>query len=113
MDDPKEFSVSVGFRQGFRVLVVRGELDEATAFRLERLLNATDSRPVIVDLTPLAFVSSAGLHLLLREPGALAVLVCPPGNIARVLDLVGVGRRLPVFDKLDHAVQSLTLSQSA
>jgi anti-anti-sigma factor len=113
MEDPEKFSVSVGVREGFRVLVVRGELNEATVLRLQQLMNAKDGRPVIVDLTPLAFISSVGIHLLLRESGIPAALVCPPGSIARVFEIVGAARRLPIFDKLDHAVQSLTLSQSA
>lgn len=112
MEAPEDFSVAVGFREGYRVLVVRGELDELTAHELEAALNDGDGRPVIVDVTHLSFISSAGIHVLLRDRGRPAALVCPPGNIARPFEIVHANRRIAIFHELDHAVQSLSLSLS-
>jgi hypothetical protein len=51
MEQLEEFSVSVGFREGFRIMVVRGEVDEFTAPALDALLNEdrADGRVVVVD----------------------------------------------------------------
>jgi anti-anti-sigma factor len=110
----EEFSVTLTDSAGFRVVVVRGEMDEVTAPELDGVLDRLQNgRCVIVDLSRLAFISSAGIHVLFRNRAASTAIVCPPGHIARVFDIVRVGRRVPVFDSMDHAIQSLTLSQSA
>ena len=62
--------------------------------------------PVVVDLTELAFIDSSGLHALLRprgDDGAIE-LVCPPGNIRRVLELTKLEHVLQVYDTLDAAL---------
>jgi anti-anti-sigma factor len=112
MEQPEEFSVSAGMLEGFRVVVVRGELDELTAPALDGLLSADGhGRAVIVDLTAVTFMSSAGIHALLRKRSVPAALVCRPGgNVARLLDLVSADRQVPLFDTLEHAVQRLSLS---
>jgi anti-sigma B factor antagonist len=106
-----QFSVSRGTREGLEVLVVRGELDELTAPELDlRIDGHRDGRPVVVDLTETEFISSAGLHVLLRDRPQPIALICPPGNVRRVLDIVRADLRLPTFSDLDTAVQSLILT---
>jgi anti-anti-sigma regulatory factor len=80
------FSVTTGACEGIQVVVVRGGVE---------------------------FISSAGIHVLLRERPRPPALASPPGNVARVLEIVRAGRRVPVFDDLDSAVRSLTLRRSA
>jgi anti-anti-sigma factor len=109
-----EFSVSAGFHDGCRVLVVRGEVDELTAPALiEAMDGEPDGWPLIVDLTAVTFISSAGLHAVLRGRQDGRAIVCPPGNIARVLDLIQANRKVPIFLDLDSAILSVSLSKSA
>ena len=113
VEDFEEFSLSVGSHDGFRVLVVRGEVDELTAPELEAALGKLDGAPraVIVDLTAVSFMSSAGVNVLLRERGAPTALVCPAGAIvSRILEIVEANKTVPVFDSLDQATQSLPLT---
>jgi anti-anti-sigma factor len=84
-----------------RVLVVSGELDLATAPRLETALREclADRPPVlVVDLTEVTFLASAGLNALAmayRESGRTAVrIVAGNRTVLRSLELVGL---VPVF----------------
>jgi anti-anti-sigma factor len=107
----EQFSISAGVREGFQILVVRGELDELTAPELDAAIDGhRDGRPVVVDLSETEFVSSAGLHALMRDRRESLAIVCPPGNVRRVLDIVQADLHLPLFSDLDTATQSLTLT---
>jgi anti-anti-sigma factor len=108
------FSISTGVREGFQIIVVRGELDELTAPELEHAFEECCERwPMIVDLSNIAFISSAGIHALLRErPGRIA-LVCPRGNVLRLFEIVRANRRVPIFEDIDSALASQMVSCSA
>lgn len=108
MTEP-EFSVSTASLDGCVTVSVSGELDEVTAPELEAALDSCDGdRPVVVDLTALTFISSAGIRLLLKErpTGSPAVLVVSPGShVARVFDIVGASERIPLCSDLGAAMQ--------
>jgi len=107
----EQFSISARACESFRILVVRGELDELTAPKLDAAIdNHRDGMPVVVDLSETEFVSSAGLHALMRDRRESLAIVCPPGNVRRVLDIVQADLLLPIFSDLDTATQSLTLT---
>jgi anti-sigma B factor antagonist len=86
-------------RQGStHVVAVVGELDLATAQRVEdalRTVEATDVEQVIVDLAGLTFVDSSGVHLIARAEERRRTtakrLVLRPGppQIQRVFALAG------------------------
>ena len=63
-------------------------------------------RVVIVDLSELGFMSSAGLHVLLRDRPEHVALVCPAGNIRRLLDIVRADGHDPIYIDLNTAIQS-------
>lgn len=92
------------------VLTVRGELDEVAAPILDEALDAGGDGPLIVDLSGLEFICSAGIHALLRRRPGLSAIVCPPGNVARVLGIVRAERTTRLFDDLDAACHALTRS---
>src|SRR3954466_15397167 len=88
------------------VLAVGGEIDidtaPALAAAVEREL-AAGATELWVDLTATTFMDSSGVHVLFgghhRAVGLtrrLAV-ICPAGNVRRVLELVGVVDHVPVF----------------
>jgi anti-sigma B factor antagonist len=86
------------------VLLVGGEVDIATTPQLGAAIDAalaSGTRELCVDLTQTTFMDSSGLHVLLEanrraaEVGCELTIVCPPGPVARVLDLSGVGELIP------------------
>jgi anti-sigma B factor antagonist len=93
------------------VLRVAGEIDIATAPRLQAALAAARDagvEEVWVDLVGVRFIDSTGISILLRAtrelpgPRRLAV-ICPDGAARRALDLCGVGRMLPLYSDLPPA----------
>jgi len=88
-------------------IVVRGELDLASAPALEEQLARAEemAAPVIVvDLRELDFMDSTGLHVLLKahqrtsKRGGQFVLVKGSRQIERLLRLTGVDERLTIVD---------------
>jgi anti-anti-sigma factor len=67
---------------------------------------AAGGSPIVVDLTPLEFIDSSGIHALVRPRSDTAriELVCPPGNVRRVLEVTKLERVLQVYDTLDEAL---------
>jgi anti-anti-sigma factor len=105
--DPTGFSVSATERSGRVVVLVRGELDLATAPELEKVvsdsLDAGDE--VAVDLRELEFMDSTGLRVLVSAHaraggGKRFVVVRPPagGPIAKILAIAGVESELDLVD---------------
>jgi len=91
------------------VVVLDGELDQQSAPRLGEALEraAARGKRVVVDLTELRFIDSSGLHVLLSGPGMTdgrRAVVCPPGNVARVLSIVRADAALHVYEHLDEAL---------
>jgi anti-anti-sigma factor len=106
----KQLSISTGVQAGFQVLVVRGELDELTAPDLEAAINGHRNRngwPLIIDLSNLEFISSAGLHILVRDASERLARVCPAGNIRRLFDIVRADRLIPIYSTLNIAIETL------
>src|SRR5262245_48249626 len=94
------------------VVSLAGELDcNSSPALVEALRQASDnSRPVVVDLSALQFIDSSGLHVLMSgatDGDARRIVVCPPGNVARVLAIVRAEAALAVFEQLDAALDSV------
>jgi anti-sigma B factor antagonist len=104
-----ELSITSGFQDGYRVLVVEGELDMVNADRLDDALQAcTDGIPLVVDLSSVTFIESTGLHVLLKEREGgrpSAIIRAPASNVARVLEIVEAGKAIPLYDDLAAAVE--------
>jgi anti-sigma B factor antagonist len=90
-----------------RAICLSGELDLATADRVQRELEraeASDARSILLDLSGLTFMDSTGVRLLLSaharsraDSGRLTMLRGSPA-VQRVLQLTGVADRLPFVD---------------
>ena len=111
-----EFSISETPLGGDRgvALEVRGELDIATAPLLRERLTAAIAQGhelVVVDLTPVVFLDSVTLAVLLSAEKSLAAgkrmaLVVAPGSYARLIfDVTGVDRCVQVFATREQALQ--------
>jgi anti-anti-sigma factor len=105
MEVDEVLSIATGVREGFQIVVVRGELDELTAPELERAIDACPPGwPLVIDLGGIEFMSSAGLHVLLRERVRRLTLVRPPEQIARLFEIVDADHHAQIVDDLDAAI---------
>ena len=93
------------------LLTLDGELDLAAAPTVADAVDTlTDpSRPLVIDLTELRFIDSSGIHALMHTPAGqgVVVVVCPPGNVRRVLEMTRIDRLARVFESLDAALAEL------
>jgi anti-sigma B factor antagonist len=105
--DPGGFSISTAERDGRTVVLIRGELDLATAPDLEKVVHEhlDAGGEVVVDLRELQFMDSSGLRVLVRAHAAVGgekrfLIVRPPpgGPIAKILAIAGVESQLDVVD---------------
>jgi anti-anti-sigma factor len=111
--------IDVENRAGVWVLSLHGEHDLATQPSLREQLGHVRAAggPIVVDLSPTAFVDSTIIGALVEcatslqpsEPGVFAVT--PPGSAARRLcDLVGLGDALPMHDDLAAAIDTARMA---
>jgi anti-anti-sigma factor len=101
-----DFDLSTEHDANGRVRIsVRGELDLATAGRLEEAIAHADGRPLLVDLRGLSFMDSTGVRVLLQaseeasRAGAELRFVMPENGDARVTMVeTGIHAILPLAD---------------
>ena len=98
---------------GWAVVSVYGELDVATApdlkERLVDLVNEGRSR-IVLDLGGVDFLDSTGLGMIVsalkraRTHGGDLRLVCTESRIARLFEITGLDKALPLLPTVDAAV---------
>jgi anti-anti-sigma factor len=107
---PANFDCSVGEKDGCTLISLRGWLDAfaAVAFR-QSVAALPDGPPVVVDLSQVKFIDSAGLGVLVslvrrvRERGSLAAFAVPRWGVRRLLNDVGFGRIAVMTDSAEDA----------
>ena len=109
--EAETFSLSRSTHGTCEVVSLTGELDMVNAPAVAETLDALadTERPLIVDLTELSFIDSSGIHAILRprpQQGSV-LLVCPPGNIHRVLSVTKIDRVLSVYETLPEALAAV------
>ena len=107
---------SVTREAGYAVLSVAGNVDAGTEQRFRDALTSVLAHGVpriVVDLSRVAFMSSAGIGVLmgvrrvLADAGGSLVLASPHGEVAQVLSITGVAGVIPVTASLADAVAAL------
>lgn len=104
---PPEFSCIRSWSAGATRVTVAGELDVATAPRLEDVLRLAeaDSDAVVVDLRRVEFIDAAGARVLLtadrrrRRAGGRLLVLRGNAMVDWFFDLVGVGDLLEFVDR--------------
>ncbi len=93
---------TVGTNCASQVVIVRGEVDLASASNLrdniERARQAGDERALVIDVQGVTFIDSTGLSELLRPAiaGYSVTLVRPSRAVQTMLDLAGVSELFAV-----------------
>jgi anti-anti-sigma factor len=97
------------------VLAVIGEIDIATVALLEQSVDGAiddGAAELWIDLSHTTFLDTTGVHLLVDTRRRLAALnrrlaiICPPGRIRYLLDVVNVSGALPLFADRPSAHQA-------
>jgi anti-sigma B factor antagonist len=105
------FSVDVREHGRRTVLAVSDEVDLATVPALRSALEAafdSGAPEVWIDLTRTTFMDSSGLqavfsaHARTQDAGRKLEIVCPPGPVRRLFDIVGYSERLRLRDAPDE-----------
>lgn len=98
---------------GHVVVHVTGEVEALTAGRLGDAVTAAlgEGRPVVLDLTDVRFLDSAGLSTLLRvtersenRGTPLRIAVDQNRPVVRPIEITGLEDRLALYDSVDDAV---------
>lgn len=105
-------SVTVEKHGGAALVMVSGDIDMVTAPDFEKaLINTLRERPetLVVDLTGVAFLGSAGLTALVaarQEAGQATVMrvVAKSNATARPLQLTGLDQEIPLFATREEAL---------
>ncbi|CAN5632726.1 STAS domain-containing protein [soil metagenome] len=91
-----------------------GELDAYTVTTFRETLGELATRPrVVIDLSEVPFMDSAGLGALIggirraREHGGEVAVACSRPTLTRLLHTTGFDRIVPVTETLDAAVAAL------
>jgi anti-sigma B factor antagonist len=101
-----------------QIVAVRGEVDLSSAHRLRDLIGRAKGDPprVVVDLSGVEFMDTAGLEVLLEEWNAIRQLggsmcvVAQQGPITRLLEVTSLDEVFDVYAELDAAVGSCALA---
>lgn len=100
----------------FAVLALAGELDLTNATELEERLESVISSngpSLVLDLTRVAFIDSAALHVLFRTARRLGkkrfgLVVQPVSAISRALDIVGISEVATLGSSFDDLRTALS-----
>jgi anti-sigma B factor antagonist len=102
-------------------VTVTGEVDLASGPVLEQALDAAiraSTGAFVIDVCEVTFMDSSGVTILLRARALLGraerdvVLICPPGGVLHVLEMIGVADLFAVYASRAVAARHLVPSVS-
>jgi len=103
---------------GCAVCSPTGELDAATVSQFREAIAEISCEPrVVIDLTAVTFIDSAGLGALIgtvrrvHENGGTMTVACPRPSLTRLLEAVGFDSVVPVRNTVGAAVSATTQQQ--
>lgn len=106
--------IEVEDSDGFTLCRPMGELDAYTVASFREALGELATHPrVVIDLSEVPFMDSAGLGALIggirraREHGGEVAVACSRPTLTRLLHTTGFDRIVPVTETLDDAVAAL------
>jgi anti-sigma B factor antagonist len=100
-----------------RIVSVDGDLDLASSPRLSSLLDrlVCERSALVVDLTNCTFIDSTGLAAILHgaRPLVSFAVVCGDGVPGELLRMTSIDETIPVYPRLDEALEALDGSRAA
>jgi anti-sigma B factor antagonist len=103
-------------RDGVAVAILSGEIDMSNATSVRQEIAAfvvSNDDAVVIDLSDVGFIDSAGLHALVELGGVLSerrqqLLLCAPpdSQVARAIEIVGMQHTITVHGDRDVALQA-------
>ena len=102
-----EFSLEATRIGSNEVVVVKGEIDLASAPTVDKALSKYSKKEVFLDLRKTEFMDSAGLKVLItqrvriEESGGVLRLVVGEGPVMRLLELAGVREAFSIRPTID------------
>ena len=106
--------IEVDEKAGYTLCRPVGELDAYTVTSFREALGELAQRPrVVIDLSDVPFMDSAGLGALIggirraREHGGEVAVACSRPTLTRLLHTTGFDRIVPVTETIDTAVEAL------
>lgn len=106
--------IEVEETDGYTLCRPVGELDAYTVTTFRESLGELANRPqVVIDLSDVPFMDSAGLGALIggirraRENGGEVAVACSRPTLTRLLHTTGFDRIVPVTETVDDAVAAL------
>lgn len=113
--------LQISFRDRIVVAAVTGEIDMSNASDLGTAVaeaTANDALGLVLDLSHVDYIDSAGIHMLyrlgegLRHRGQTLRVVVPPESPASdALRLAGVKRHVDVVSEVDEALRAVSAAQ--
>jgi anti-sigma B factor antagonist len=97
-------------------VAVRGEVELATAPQLTAALDEGIRRSAglfVIDLSVVDFLDSSGIQCLIRARALLGrddrpvALICPQGNVRRVLEIAAVAELFPLYASRDELAREV------
>jgi anti-sigma B factor antagonist len=116
VNTPRSFAVAEADVGGAPGVAVAGEVDVAAVPDLVAALDEairTSTGAFVIDLCELDFLDSSGLSVLLRARALLSrderglAIVCPPGAVRRLFEVVGIADLLCLYDTREAAAAAL------
>jgi anti-sigma B factor antagonist len=113
---PNPFGVSDAPLGGAPGAAVRGEIDVAAVPSLESALDdmiRNTAGAFVLDLCDVDFLDSSGLGVILRARALLArenralAIVCPPGPVRRLFEVVGIADLMFLYTSRQEAAAAL------
>ncbi len=117
---PQHFDIAVEWRGDMVIVTVSGELDLVTAPQLAEsvdLLLTKQPDAIVIDLSSVGFLASAGMSLLvsthqqLGESMGFAVVADGPAT-GRPLSVIGLDELFSIYGTIDEALNALQTDKS-
>ncbi|MER7864153.1 STAS domain-containing protein [Amycolatopsis japonica] len=100
----------IRWNEDLLVVAAAGEIDLATAGRLEQALRGHLPAATVLDLSEVGFLGVAGLRVIesaaarARTERRTTSVVADSRPVLRLLQLFGTETQIPVYRRLDHAI---------
>jgi anti-sigma B factor antagonist len=112
--DTMQMTASPGRREGLRILSLKGPLNIHTIFDFQNAVRAEDAQGLVVDMTAVPFVDSAGLGAMvgavvnLQKAGRKIAFAAMNVQVEALVDMTHLNQVLRNFATVEDAESSVS-----